>query len=275
MDRSQTDSSGRLTLPRRPKESALATACLSAGLPAGEAKRRFGSFADDGSSYVVPDRSACRVWSGQTPDGTRWTLLLADLTGSRTLAWLRDSATSRWTALDEIAGRPAIGVAGAHRRAWGTPEREISLTPSGADLAGTITVIGGSTSPVTLTRDPWVGTWLGGPWPVILLPLGEWEKGRPDEATAPEQPPTPYVGRWLNPSQVLDGSWVTVKALTLAGGVLELDLGHNLHATLTAAGGTLDGTVTQSRRVLGGHPHAPVPPSTPAHWIRADDDLDH
>jgi Glycosyl hydrolase family 1 len=268
VDRTQQDN-GRLTLPRRPTESAFAMACLANGLPSDVAVRRFGSFTDDGASYVTPSLSACRAWSGQTADGTTWWLVLADLTGGRMLGWVRDSMTTKWVALDQLSGRPDTDVWGAHRRGWGFAEREFALSPNGQDLVGSISPLGSPSQPVTLTRDAFVGTWLGGPWPMVLLPFGLWEKGRPDEPVSPVQPSTPYIGRWLSPSHPkLDGTWLWLKASPGIATGLDLDLGGVMNAVVTVTPGTLSGTVSTVLAVPG-----LVVPTGTVTWSRALDDL--
>jgi beta-glucosidase len=291
VDRDAVDAAGRQTLPRRPTESALAMACLSAGLPADVAVTRFGSYSDDGGTIVAPTASACRVWSGSTPDGTTWTLLLADLSNARMLGWLRDSATTRWVALDELAGAPSTGVSGAHRRGWGVPERELSLAPSGGDLTGTIRVLGSTAAPasqpVTLTLDPFVGTWLTGEWPFVLLPFGDWERGRWDDP-APAAAASTYVGRWLTPNHPrLDGDWAVVHPGVRTGNQLAVQFGAVATTTLSPTAAGLEGTLVDlrvfipgfrpgrpTRPNLGGHPQlASVLDSGPVLWTRAPDGL--
>lgn len=287
VDRDATDNAGRPTLPRRPTESALAMACLAAGLPADVAVTRFGSYSDDGGSIVTPAGSACRVWSGAMADGTTWTLLLADLTNGRMLGWLRDSVTTRWVALDEIAGAPSNGVTGAHRRGWGVPEREVSLKPSAGDLTGTVTVVGSPARPVTLALDPFVGTWLMGEWPFVLMPFGAWERGRSDDP-APAPAVSEYVGRWLTPNHVrLDGEWESLQPGARSGDQLVVQFGAVASTTLSATAAGLEGTLVDLRVFIPGfRPGRPTRPNLGGHtqlasvldsgsvlWTRASDGL--
>ena len=175
-------------------------ACLASGMPTTAAVACFGSFADDGATYIAPSNSACRSWVGTTADGVSWRMLLADLglpDGSM-LGWIWDDQTLRWYAFDELTGRLSTGLSAAHRANWGTPERELSLTRSGADLVGQIRVFRGATRQVALALDPVVGTWTGPAGPLILMPLNLWEPATPTESVAPTQPTTPYLGRWLS-----------------------------------------------------------------------------
>jgi beta-glucosidase/6-phospho-beta-glucosidase/beta-galactosidase len=276
VDRTQV-SANRLTLPRRPTESALLMSCLSRGLSTLEAGNRFGSFSDDGSAYVVPTKSACRVWTGVTLDGTVWRLLLSALTGGHMLGWLRDSGTTRWVALEELSGSLANGIAGAHRRGWGIPEREIHFTSTGSDLDGTVTILGSAQQNARLTLDPFVGTWLGGPWPIVIHSFGAFEKATPTETTAPGQPASPYVGRWLEPYHPkLDGQWRSLEVLAAVGGAIELRFSGFAVAVVSANGGMLTGLLRRPQPPPG-IPLSTIPFTVPvgaATWMRAPDDLD-
>jgi hypothetical protein len=211
--------------------------------------------------------------------------------------------TTRWVALDEVAGRPGTGVTGAHRRGWGQPERELRLAPSGADLAGTVTVLGAPsqsvTQPLLLVLDPFVGTWLMGAWPFVLMPFGDWERGRWDDPT-PARAASAYVGRWLTPNHVrLDGDWAPLQPGARTGDQLVVQFAAIASTTpiastipiasttLRATAAGLEGTLVDLRvlnprrprvrripRNLGGHPQLPsVLDSGPVLWTRAPDGL--
>ena len=224
-------------------------ACLASGMPTTAAVECFGSFADDGATYIAPSNSACRSWVGTTADGVSWRMLLADLglpDGSM-LGWIWDDQTLRWYAFDELTGRLSTGLSPRTVRIWGTPERELSLTRSGADLVGQIRVFRGATRQVALALDPVVGTWTGPAGPLILMPLNLWEPATPTESVAPTQPTTPYLGRWLSSWHPrLDGTWLAVDVagalpqltLTMGGVVVQADVSP----------GTISGTAANPRR---------------------------